>query len=492
MKFSSIAWGITSVFGGFLLQFTMGAFYSFGNMMTYMASYMRYYGNAPNITYTEFMIVQSTWGMTQGIVMPFSGFIIGLIGEKTSMLAGATIFSAGCALTYITIHKELWMVAATYGFVSAFGQNIALIPTLTTGMKWFPNHKGTVMGIVVGGFGGGAMVFNEIQTKIVNPNNVSPIGEDGKEKYFEDENVLNRVPYLLLILAFIYFILGMIGATLIVQPSVEWIAKNQRPNAVISTDDEDCNCDEINESDKKRMEKLDIETHALEKDSEAMVTMSVSWKEAFRTKEFYLLWITRLSVVLISQVISGLYKAFGTTFIDDDRFLTIVGTISSIFNCFGRLLYGFIMDKTSYRIGMSIESVLLTLLVSTFYLTSLIGSSNISETSMTTKVVYAVWVWSIYLTFPGTYSMQPAVTAQTFGPENAGKIYAFLFSSDIINNLMVAIVCDALVNRFGYVGLFLFISMWGIIALIATLNYPKHPNRCKTLKGKRKEKLEKL
>ena len=34
------------------------------------------------------------------------------------------------------------MVAATYGFVSAFGQNIALIPTLTTGMKWFPNRKG--------------------------------------------------------------------------------------------------------------------------------------------------------------------------------------------------------------------------------------------------------------------------------------------------------------------------------------------------------------
>ena len=37
--------------------------------------------------------------------------------------------------------QELWMVAATYGFVSAFGQNIALIPTLTTGMKWFPRNK---------------------------------------------------------------------------------------------------------------------------------------------------------------------------------------------------------------------------------------------------------------------------------------------------------------------------------------------------------------
>ena len=63
------------------------------------------------------------------------------------------------------------MVAATYGFVSAFGQNIALIPTLTTAMKWFPNRKGTAMGFVVGGFGGGAMVFNQIQTAIVNYEN---------------------------------------------------------------------------------------------------------------------------------------------------------------------------------------------------------------------------------------------------------------------------------------------------------------------------------
>ena len=92
---------------------------------------------------------------------------------QASMIAGSIIFSAGCALTHITINKvwfevldkdhgnslaqchdyflmpimtvltgqELWMVAATYGFVSAFGQNIALIPTLTTGMKWFPRNK---------------------------------------------------------------------------------------------------------------------------------------------------------------------------------------------------------------------------------------------------------------------------------------------------------------------------------------------------------------
>ena len=86
-------------------------------------------------------------------------------------------------------------VATTYGFVSALGQGIALIPTMTIGMRWFPNNKGMAMGIVVGGFGGGAFIFNQIQTAILNPENLAPEGE-----YFTDEQLLQRVPKLMLIL----------------------------------------------------------------------------------------------------------------------------------------------------------------------------------------------------------------------------------------------------------------------------------------------------
>ena len=35
-------------------------------------------------------------------------------------------------------------------------------------------RKGLAMGCVVGGFGGGSLVFNYIQTAILNPDNVSP------------------------------------------------------------------------------------------------------------------------------------------------------------------------------------------------------------------------------------------------------------------------------------------------------------------------------
>jgi len=469
--------GLAAVFGGFLLQFTMGAFYSFGNMSTYMTSYMRKHGN-PDITSFDFVIVQSTWGMTQGCVMPLSGFLIRAIGEKASMISGSILFSAGCALTYFTINKELWMVAATYGFVSAFGQNIALIPTLTTGMKWFPNRKGLAMGCVVGGFGGGALVFNYIQTAILNPENVSPDASGPDEGYFTNEDLLNRVPNLLLTLAGIYLGLGMIACLLITQPPNDWL-------------------DQFSDD---KTGKLDEEY--------------VTPLEAFTRYEFYLLWFTRLCVVMLSNVISAYYKTFGQTFIRDDMFLSIVGSVTSVFNCSGRLFYGLIMDRFAYKVSMSIEAVLLIILMSTFYLTSMIGVSdpesillcdnntmlenvtsmvsdvstttfsNITTldcdpdnipTSLTTKIVYALWVWAIYFTFPGTYSTQPAVTTQTFGHKYGGFIYAFLFSSDIINNLLVATLSKEIKDNYGWLGLFGIISVNGVVALIATLLFPYEP-----------------
>merc|ERR1719342_950987 len=174
-----------------------------------------------------------------------------------------------------------------------------------------------------------------------------------------------------------------------------------------------------------------------------------------------------------------------------------------------------IMDRFAYKVSMSIEAVLLIILMSTFYLTSMIGVSdpesillcdnntmlenvtslvsdvstttfsNITTldcdpdnipTSLTTKIVYAIWVWAIYFTFPGTYSTQPAVTVQTFGHKYGGFIYAFLFSGDIINNLITALMSRAIKDRFGWGGLFPIMSAFGLLALTATYFYPYKPS----------------
>ena len=46
---------------------------------------------------------------------------------------------------------------------------------------------------------------------------------------------------------------------------------------------------------------------------------------------------------------TGFYEAFRQTFITDDHFLSMVGAVSSVFNCSGRLFYGVFMDRFSYK-----------------------------------------------------------------------------------------------------------------------------------------------
>ena len=79
---------------------------------------------------------------------------------------------------------------------------------------------------------------------------------------------------------------------------------------------------------------------------------------------------------MLSNVISAYYKTFGQTFIRDDRFLSLVGAITSVFNCSGRLVFGIIMDKFAYKVSMAIEACLLVILMSTLYLTSMIGVTD--------------------------------------------------------------------------------------------------------------------
>ena len=68
----------------------------------------RHHGS-PDLTYGDFIIVQSVWGMTQGVTMPLSGFLIRWTGARPAMFIGCAIFSLGTGLTYFTLEmvKEL-------------------------------------------------------------------------------------------------------------------------------------------------------------------------------------------------------------------------------------------------------------------------------------------------------------------------------------------------------------------------------------------------
>merc|ERR1711953_99526 len=101
--------------------------------------------------------------------------------------------------------------------------------------------------------------------------------------------------------------------------------------------------------------------------------------------------------------------------------------------------------------------------------------STLSLTSGLGKIGFALWIWAIYGTFPGTYSTQPAVTTQTFGHKYGGTIYGFLFTSDIINNLLVGTLSSSILSRWGWPGFFLVLAAFGLIAFIITCLFPADP-----------------
>ncbi|KAH8864049.1 oxalate/formate antiporter [Schistosoma japonicum] len=125
-------------------------------------------------------------------------------------------------------------------------------------MLWFPEKRGLIVGIIVSGFGLGALVFSPIQTALINPTNIkvdnvtrqlefmNKVGEfkilskmnllanqifqkclatesqiKNKSSHFTDVELLGRVPRTLLILGGILLGIQIIG----------FILLRPRPNA---------------------------------------------------------------------------------------------------------------------------------------------------------------------------------------------------------------------------------------------------------------------
>ncbi|RTG89040.1 uncharacterized protein DC041_0000732 [Schistosoma bovis] len=52
------------------------------------------------------------------------------------------------------------------------GMGFAYSVVFAVATTWFPEKRGLIVGIIVSGFGLGALVFSPIQTALINPTNV--------------------------------------------------------------------------------------------------------------------------------------------------------------------------------------------------------------------------------------------------------------------------------------------------------------------------------
>ena len=98
--------GVLSLIGGFCLHLTLGTLYCFGNLNTYMTSYLRKYVH-PGIEYSDMIWVPCLATVSQGLFMTYSGHLEEAIGIRWTIITGASIMSFGVMLTSISIRVRI-------------------------------------------------------------------------------------------------------------------------------------------------------------------------------------------------------------------------------------------------------------------------------------------------------------------------------------------------------------------------------------------------
>ena len=428
------AGGVITVTTGFLLHLSLGTLYTFGNLTTYLTSYLHVRLGLP-VDYGDTLWVTTLQGLAQGPGVLLGSMLYRWLGPRLTITVGGVLCSAGMALTYLAVQKSLVATLLSYGLMGGFGIGLAYTSPLLAGYRWFPRNRGAVSGVVVGGYGLGGIIFTSVQTSYLNPENISP-EEDG---YFHDEALLDRVPSLFLVQAAICAGLQLCGVLGVRPPPTPETSALEGAGAL--------------DTDESSPTKRPGDDESVDEDPKA-------WRKYILTIQNLQLMIAFIMNAFGMSTVNAFWKAFGQTFIKDDHFLAMVGVGSSVFNMLGRMVWGLMCDATGYKPTMVLISGLLAAFLFTFPLTSVAGQGML-----------LVWVWLVYLCVSGTFSVVVTGTADTFGAQHAGHIYGVTFVMSSLCSPLVSVIANAVLEQWGYAVIFLVGGGFVSVSLAATLTF---------------------
>jgi OFA family oxalate/formate antiporter-like MFS transporter len=110
-------------------------------------------------------------------MLGFASFAGGLwmnrVGPRIVALTGGAFYGVGVFLTSFSANK-LWWLYLSYGFIGGIGLGLGYIVPVATLVKWFPDRRGLITGIAVGGFGAGALITAPVASRLIQTVGVLP------------------------------------------------------------------------------------------------------------------------------------------------------------------------------------------------------------------------------------------------------------------------------------------------------------------------------
>jgi len=413
--------GPLTLLGGVCIHLVLGTFYLWGAIAIYVTSYLRDFDDSITISLLLSISPLTVIGLNLGLF--FGVPLSEKVGPRKVLAAGICLISLVVFLA--SFAKSFIMLAALYGFAFGFFNGVLYMIPVVCGWKFYPNKKGLVSGITIGAFGFGAFIFNFVAAAVVNPDDLSPTIIVGKEKYFTHE-VADRVPHLFVVLSVCYLALGLFGVCLIRTPKVKQANSQALPD--------------------------ETQTQIVS-DKEPVVSV----KEGVFSKPFLLLFIMASCGATLGLFLASSFKVYGSNKINDDHFLTVIGSFGSIANGCTRAVWALSFDKFGFK---KVYFVLLSIQLILAPTLDLVAGS---------KTLFLIWYSLIMGCEGGHFAMFPSVTAKVFGLKNGPKIYGYMFWFSAVGTWIGLLASNLAINHTGWNAMFLMCFGLTLISFICNI-----------------------
>ena len=284
-------------FAGVLLQMALGAVYAWSVFRVPLAKQFNWTISEVTLTFTIAIMVL-------GFAAFFGGLWVKHAGPRVVAMTGGALYGLGVFLASFS-NLGLWWLYMSYGVIGGIGLGFAYIVPVYVLLRWFPDKRGLMTGVAVGGFGAGALVTAPIATKLI-----------------QSVGVLQTFAYL----GIAFGIVSVAGGYFMQNPPDGWLPAGWTPKA---------------------------------KDAEECCTEDFTLGEALRKWQWWALWFllflnTSAGISIISQE-SPMFQDFAKV-----TALVAAGMVGvvSIGNALGRVLWAYISDGIGRRTTFAVMFIL--------------------------------------------------------------------------------------------------------------------------------------
>ncbi|XP_075252846.1 apicoplast pyruvate carrier 1-like isoform X2 [Convolutriloba macropyga] len=432
-------------------------------MTPYLTSYLRFNTSSSNIEYTKSVWIFTTGKSAMGMFAIVGGAMAHLMHPRIVIIIGCLLHCGSYFLAGWLVQYGFLSTLLTYGLMQGIGVGIGYPMCLKYAQLWFPSKNGLMTGIVMTGFGLGSFIFGFFQTALINPHNLAVDVKINTDMYFNQAEVLDNVEKSFFITGAVCTALLALGLCLMpFNKKFDYESISSRGQTHITKINQQSSSDD-SDSQHSVSTETSFDPFEEKRDSDSVVDLVVSAFANPRTSGKEVpprdvifqrsFWVILIAVSVNEYpliLISNYYKPYGQTFIDSDSFLTLVGSLASLANAFGRLFWGLMLDFSSFKSAMIILSAAQAILSITLPFSSVILSPEWA------KFYFTVWVCGMNANAGAIYVLNPTTMGRAFGMKFFGVNYGMIFCVGGLMGVIFTEVISAVLNATdGYTPVFL-------------------------------------